>query len=115
MIKLTQEEIAEMAGFNPISAFAALDRSIGAQLKLPEGEIAKLPAHVQQTLPDIQRQRDAFYRKFSPIFQLRMDITRFKRRTEILPAGRKLAGGNRQTCGGFNLAKNGRTPAIKMR
>ena len=68
MIKLTQEEIAEVVGFNSISAFTTLDRSIGAQLQLPKGEIAKLPTHVQQTLPDIQRQRDAFYRKFSPIF-----------------------------------------------
>ena len=68
MIKLTQEEIAEMVGFNSISAFTTLDRSIGAQLQLPKGEIAKLPTHVQQTLPDIQCQRDAFYRKFSPIF-----------------------------------------------
>ena len=55
MIKLTQEEIAQVAGFNSITAFAALDGGVGTQLQLPESEIAKLPAHVQQALPHIQR------------------------------------------------------------
>ncbi len=55
MIELAQEKIAKMPGFNSITAFTALDGGIDAQLQLPEGEIAKLPAHVQQALPDIQR------------------------------------------------------------
>ena len=61
MIKLTQEKIANTVGFNAFVAVAALDRRIGADVQLPEGEIAKLPAHMQQALPDIQRQRDALY------------------------------------------------------
>ena len=115
MIKLAQEQIADVAGFNPVAAIAALDRCIGAQLQLPEGEIAKLPAHVQQTLPDIQRQRDTLYREFATVFQLCMNIASFERRAKILPVSRKLAGGNGHTGGRFDLAQNGRTPAIEMR
>ena len=74
MIELTQEEIADTAGFQPTIAVAALQRRVGHQLKLPEGEIAKLPAQMQQALPDIQRQGDAFDFEVAAIFQAGADI-----------------------------------------
>ncbi|STS94394.1 Uncharacterised protein [Klebsiella pneumoniae] len=43
-------------------------------LQLPEGEVAELPAHMQQALPDIQRQGYALDRHCAAIFQPDMDI-----------------------------------------
>ena len=76
MIELPQEQIADTAGFQPSIAVAALQRRVSHQLKLPEGEIAKLPAQMQQALPDIQRQGDAFDFEVAAIFQAGVDIPR---------------------------------------
>ena len=43
-------------------------------LQLPEGKIAKLPAHMQQTLPDVQRQGHALDRHCPAILQPNMNI-----------------------------------------
>ena len=44
-------------------------------LQLPEGKIAELPAHMQQTLPDVQRQGHALHRHFAAVFQPDLNIT----------------------------------------
>ena len=60
VIELAQKKIADSAGFQSVATFAAVNGRVSAKIELPEGEIAKLPAHVQQALPDIQRQGYAF-------------------------------------------------------
>ena len=115
MIELTQEEIADTAGFQPTIAVAALQRRVGHQLKLPEGEIAKLPAQMQQALPDIQRQGDAFDFKMAAIFQAGADIPRIKRRAKVLPACLDMAHVHRQTGGRFDFCQDLRPPAVQMR
>ncbi|MNI62786.1 hypothetical protein D3C73_1181190 [compost metagenome] len=84
-------------------------------MQLPEGEIAKLPAHVQQALPDIQRQRDAFDREFAAVAKLSVDIAGFKGGAKILPVGGELAGRNGHTGGRLNFTEDRRPPAIEMR
>ena len=60
VIELTKKQIADMAGLQAIIATTTGDGCIGAKAQLPESEVTKLPAHMQQALPDIQRQGDAF-------------------------------------------------------
>ena len=88
MVELAQEKIADMVGFQAIAAIIGLDGRIGMDFQLPEGEVAELPAHVQQTLPDIQRQSDPFNRELAAVFQTRGDIAHVERRAKVFPAGR---------------------------
>ena len=88
VVELAQEEIANMVGFQTLAAIIGLDWRIGMDFQLPEGEVAELPAHVQQTLPDIQRQSDPFNRELAAVFQTRGDIAHVERRAKVFPAGR---------------------------
>ncbi len=88
VVELAQEEIANMVGFQTLAAIIGLDWRIGMDFQLPEGEVAELPAHVQQTLPDIQRQSDPFNRGWPPSFQTRGDIARTSSVGPVFPAGR---------------------------
>ena len=53
MIELAEEEIAEAVGFQTLIIITARQRSIGQKLKLIKGEIAKLPAQMQQALGSV--------------------------------------------------------------
>ena len=87
MIELAEEEIAEAVGFQALIILTARQRRIGQKLKLVKGEIAKLPAQMQQALPDVQRQGHAFDFQMAAIFQAGIDIPDVERRAKILPAG----------------------------
>ncbi len=115
MIELTQEEIADAVGFKPPTAVTAAQRGISQKLELIKGEVAKLPAQMQQALPDIQRQGDAFDFKIAAIFQAGIDIACIKRRAKILPARADLAHVHRYTGGGFDFCQYLRTPAVQVR
>ncbi len=115
MIELTQEKIAKTVGLKPLAAVAARDGRIGQKLKLIKGEIAKLPAQMQQALPDVQRQGHAFDFEVAAIFQAGVDIPHIERRAKILPAGAYLADVHRHAGGGFDFCQQLRTPAVQMR
>jgi hypothetical protein len=83
VIELAEEKIADTVGFQPFTAIIGLNGGIGMNLQLPEGEIAKLPAHMQQALPDVQRQGDAFNRKLAAIIQAGLNIADIKRRAKV--------------------------------
>jgi hypothetical protein len=65
------------------AAVAARQRRIGQKLELIKGEIAKLPAQMQQALPDVQRQGHAFDFQVAAIFQAGIDIPDIERRAKI--------------------------------
>ena len=115
VIELAQEEIANAVGFQSLLAIATAQRRIGLELELPEGEIAKLPAQMQQALPDIQRQRYAFNFQMAAVFQAGIDIPRIERWTEVLPARTDLTYVHRHAGGGFDFRQHLRAPAIQMR
>jgi hypothetical protein len=46
---------------------------------------------MQQALPDVERQGDAFSGKLAAIIQAGLNIADIKRRAKSLPAGEKLA------------------------
>ncbi|SVM43120.1 Uncharacterised protein [Klebsiella pneumoniae] len=56
-------------------------------LQLPEGQIAKLPAHMQQALPDVERQSDALDGKLTAVIQAGLNIADIQRWAKSLPAG----------------------------
>ncbi len=87
VIELAEEKIADTVGFQPFTAIIRLNGGIGMNLQLPEGQIAKLPAHMQQALPDVERQGDAFSGKLAAIIQAGLNIADIKRRAKSLPAG----------------------------
>ncbi|MNP54527.1 hypothetical protein D3C76_1490880 [compost metagenome] len=80
-----------------------------------KGEIAKLPAQVQQALPHVQRQGHAFDFQMAAVFQLRVDVAHFKSRAEILPARVELAGRDGHAGRGFDLLQHLRAPGVQMR
>ncbi|MND86383.1 hypothetical protein D3C80_783460 [compost metagenome] len=114
MIELAQEQIADTVGFDSF-AVAVAQRCIGQKLELIKGEIAKLPAHVQQTLPDIQRQGDTFDFKIAAVWQRGVDIARIQRRAKILPVRAELADIYRNAGGTFYFCQHLRAPAVQMR
>ena len=115
MIELAQEKIAKSVGLKPLTAVATRDGGIGQKLELIKGEIAKLPAQMQQTLPDIERQGHAFDFEVAAIFQAGINIPGIERRAKVLPAGAYLADVHRHAGGGFDFCQQLRTPAVQMR
>ena len=115
MIELTEEKIAKAVGFKTLTAIATGQRRIGQELELIKGEIAKLPAQMQQALPDVQRQGHAFDFQVAAIFQAGVDIPDIERRAKILPVSANLAYVHRHAGGGLNFSQQLRTPAVQMR
>ena len=114
MIELAEEEIAEFVAFQRVAAFALFDWRVGTHLKLVKGEIAKLPAKMEQALPDIQRDRDAPDGNVAAVAELRADITHVERRAECLPGGVNMARlyGNAGRAGDFLQQR--RAPGVEM-
>ena len=115
VIELTEEKIAEAVGFQTLTAIAAGQRRIGQELELIKGEIAKLPAQMQQALPDVQRQGHAFDFQVAAIFEAGVYIPDIERRAKILPVSANLAYVHRHAGGGFDFSQQLRTPAVQMR
>ena len=60
MVELAQHQIADFTGLKAVALTIAAQRGVQIEAELIEGQIAELPAPVQQRLPHVQRQRHAF-------------------------------------------------------